>query len=221
MQLTHATLSRRRGDAGFTIVEVLVASTISMAALGAFLSFNRFQLYALRNQANQIDIQTTARSIVDLFAREVRRAGMNPNCAIPAFSGIAAAKSTSVRVQSDLNGDGALTALNEDLTYRYNFENNAVERVDHNGTTDTLVSGLNYNGSIIRYFDGAGAELIPFFWTGLTAAQRSAVRRIRIQLALVGTAVDPVSEQRLTAQAATDVDVRNRYFVNATACPGS
>lgn len=213
-------MARSHRQSGFSTVELLAATAISLVTLATALSFNRFQLFALRNQASQIDVQTTARTIVDLFAREVRRAGMNPGCAIAAFSGIADAKLHSVRVQSDLNGDGVLTGPNEDLTYRYT-DANTIERVDNtSGVADTLASGLTMSGSQLRYFDGTGAELVPG-GSGLTAAQRSTVRRIRIQLTLSGKAVDPNSTKPLTAQAATDVDLRNRFFVNSTACPGS
>lgn len=207
------------------MVELLAATALSLVTLAALLSFNRFQLFALRNQANQIDIETAARSIVELFARDVRRAGLNPGCAIATFSGIADARWYSLRIQSDLDGDGALTAANEDLTYRYNIVGNSIERVDNSAgvdsSVDVLASGLDLSGSKLRYFNGAGVELISGTTSGLTAAQRSSVRRIRIQLSLVGKAVDPTSNIPLVARAATDVDLRNRYFVTSTACPGS
>ncbi|MFQ5665054.1 MAG: PilW family protein [Candidatus Binatia bacterium] len=218
MQLTARVRTRLLDQQGFTLMEVLVASTLSLVALAGFLSFNRGQLFTLRNQANQLDLQTTARNIVDLFAREVRRAGMNPGCGIPGFSGIAAATASSLRIQADLNGDGLLTAPNEDITYHYVQETTAVERIDHNGVTDVLVSGVDLNGCVIRYFDQDGAELVPG-GTGLNAGERASIRRIRVELTLAGAAVDPTNTLPLRAQVATDVDLRNRYFVNQTACP--
>jgi type II secretory pathway component PulJ len=215
-------MCRRHDQSGFTVTELLAATAVSLVMLATVVSFNRFQLFALRDQANQIDVQTTARNIVDLFAREVRRAGMNPDCTIPAFSGIEDARQNSLRIQSDLNGDGVLTGVNEDLTYRYNYEDSRIERVDNvTHTANTLATGVDFSGSQLRYFNGAGVELVPPPWTSLTAAQRSAVRRIRVQLSLSGKAADPNNTRPLTAQEATDVDLRNRYFVNSTACPGS
>jgi type II secretory pathway component PulJ len=214
-------MARLHNQSGFTVAEVLAATALSLVTLATVLSFNRFQLFALRNQANQIDVQMTARSIVDLFAREVRRTGMNPGCAIAGFSGIVSASPYSLRIQSDLNGDGVINGTNEDLTYRYNSDRNSIQRVDNiSGAADVLASGIDFGNSKLRYFDGTGAEMVPG-GTGLTAAQRSAVRRIRIQLALSEKAVDPNNATSLTAQAATDVDLRNRFFVNSTACPGS
>ncbi len=158
MRLRDTVSTPRRGEKGFTITEVLVATTLTAVALVAVSSFNRFQLLTLRNQANQIDLQTTARSVVDLFAREIRRAGANPTC-VGGLSALTDAKTYSVRVVADLNRDGATNGANEDLTYRYNLGSNTVERVDQNGgTTDVLVSGASLGNSRIRYFDGNGTE---------------------------------------------------------------
>jgi|SRR5262249_26959715 len=205
---------RRRSQAGFTALEVIVSTAIGLVALATAGAFNRFQLFALRNQANQVDIQTTARSVVDLFAREVRRAGMDPTC-VKTFSAVAQGGPTSVRIQSDLNGNGVIDGTNEDITYAYT--NGQVVRTA-NGTTDVLVSGLNLNGSTLRYFDSAGTELVPPGGV-LSAAQRAAVQRVRIELALQGSAVDPLNSLPLIARVSTDVDLRNRFFIAGTGCP--
>src|SRR5450759_658202 len=78
------------GQAGFTLTEALVATALGLVVLGVFMSFHIAQMYAMRNQTGQVDLQTSARSIADLFAREVRRAGTgtNPNCIRTVSTGI-------------------------------------------------------------------------------------------------------------------------------------
>ncbi len=213
--LTH--LASLRTQTGFTTVEILVATAISLVALATVTSFNRFQLFALRNQANQLDLQTTARNFVDLFAREVRRAGVDPTCA-KTFSGIVDAGATWLRIQSDLNGTGIIGAPNEDVRYFYDFSTNSARRTA-NGTTEILVSGVNLDGSRIRYFDTAGTEIVPSGTSPLTAAQRAAIRRVRIELAMAGAEVDPLNSLPLISRLVADVDLRNRFFVTGTACP--
>lgn len=208
----------RRAAPGYTLIEVLVSIALGMIALASFTAFNRFQLFALRNQATQIDLQLTARTVADLIAREVRRTGMDPTCA-KSFEAVAKATDKELRVQSDLNGSGAIDAPDENLTYRYNFDTNAIERVSGT-TTDVLLDGLDLSGSKLVYFDANGNVLNPAVSTGgLNAAQRAAVRRIRIELALADDAFDPLSDKDLTAQISTDVDLRNRFFLQSTACP--
>jgi hypothetical protein len=214
---------RRRRQGGFTPVEVLVASAVGLSALAAVLSLNRFQMLTLRNQTAQVDVQTTVRNIVELFGREVRRAGANPGCKIAAFSGIVEARGGRIRVQSDLNGDGKLTSAGEDVYYRFRDGRDTVERTDMGtgGSAESLLSGVDLQDSNLRYYDGNGTELTPG-WDGvLSAAERSAVRRVRIELNVAATGLGIASTRRLVAQASADVDLRNRYFLGATACPGS
>ncbi len=209
---------RRKGEAGFTIPELLVAMVVTLVITAGFLAFQRFQLFALHDQATQLDIQTAARNVVELFAREVRRAGMDPTCG-KAFEGLAKARDKEVRIQSDLNGSGAIDGPNEDITFRYNSETQAVERVA-NGVTESLLSGMDLDGSLILYYDAAGSQLVPAVSTGgLNAAQRAAVRRIRIELAIAGDPADPNKEVPLRARASTNVNLRNRFFITNTACP--
>ena len=214
---------RRHSQGGFSPIEVLVAAAVGLSALAAVLSFNRFQMLTLRNQTTQVDVQTTVRNIVELFAREVRRAGANPGCRIAGFNGLVDARSYYLRMQSDLNGDGVLTGVGEDVTYQYNWDADAVQRTDRGsgGTTETLASGVGWGDSIIRYFDGNGNEMNTWYWGSLSPAERSAVRRIRIQLNLTGKALGISGTRPLLAQASADVDLRNRYFLGNTACPGS
>ncbi len=193
-----------------------MATSLSLVAVSAFASFGRLQLSAMRSQAAQNDIQMTTRSIVDLFTREVRSAGANPACS-PGVTAVAEARARLVHIQSDLDGDGAVTGPGEDVIYQYRFSPDGFERVE-NGSADVLIDGVALEGSRIRYFDGNGTEIIPGS-TGLDATQRDGVRRVRIELSVTTTSADPGDTGPLRVQVANDVDLRNRYFANAIACP--
>ena len=211
---------RNLGEAGFTFTEMLVASTVGLVALGAFTSFNITQMYGMRNQASQVDLQTSARAITDLFAREVRRAGggTNVNCVGTVSTGILLAQSSQVRIRLDLNGNGVLTDPNEDVTYTLDLDNKKIVRKDNGADrTDTLWSGVSLAGSQITYFDGAGNQLAPGS-TGLSAAQLLQVVRIRLQLALTGKVSQPGNTMQQTATETTNITLRNRYFVMASTC---
>jgi prepilin-type N-terminal cleavage/methylation domain-containing protein len=220
----HASLHGRRG---FTLVEVLVSIALSLVVLAGFTAFNRFQLFALRNQATQIDLQLTARTIVDLIAREVRRAGMDPTCA-KNFDTVRRASSKEIRIQSDLNSNGSIGTGDENIRYRYNSSNNSIERITSNGT-DALLDNVAPGSLTFSYYDANGNALVPNSWgdeddvssTGgyLNGAQRTSVRRIRVALSLADDAVDPLDDHQLKASFSTDVDLRNRYFLGSTVCP--
>jgi type II secretory pathway pseudopilin PulG len=219
MQLRRTSCpTRLRAHAGYTLTETLVAIVVALLAVAATLSFNRFQLFAMRNQVNQLDLQTNARNFLDLFAREVRRAGQDPSCA-KTFGALAEAGHWRIRLQSDFDGDGALTGTNEDITYAYNYWYDRIERTA-NGTTSILINGVNVYDCSLRYFDAAGNELYPSGWfETLASAQRAQVRKVRLEVALTGPDVDPLNPSTLRARLSTDVDLRNRFFISSTACP--
>ena len=149
-----------------------------------------------------------------MIARDIRRGGLDPTCS-KAFDGISVAKSDEVRIKADLDGSGAIDSPEEDITYRYQSNNNTVERVA--GTTaNSLMDGIVLTGSHLRYFDGAGVELIP--GTGaLGAGDRAQIRRIRIELSLADHVANRTEPMR--ARVSTDVDMRNRFFLADTTCP--
>jgi hypothetical protein len=142
---------------------------------------------------------------------------MDPACA-GTFSGIAVAKSSEIQIKADLDSSGAIDGVDENVTYRYNFQYGHIERVTTT-STETLISGIDIAGSSIRYFDSNGTELVGS--SGLSSTQRDSVRRVRIELRLTGDPADPNKSSELSAFASTDVDLRNRFFVAATACGSS
>jgi type II secretory pathway component PulJ len=216
MQLEEQKASRLRSAAGITIVEVLITTSLALLTLATFTSFNRFQLHSLRNQATQNRVQMTARNAVDLLHRDIRRAGRNPTCA-PGIEAIAQARRRSIRILSDHDGNGAADGPEEDVTYRFTPSTDGLERVA-NGEAEVVFEAMGRAESVIRYFDVDGVQLDPGT-TGLAAADRARVQRIRIDVALQTNADDPRSGPPLRADLTADVDLRNRFFVNGISCP--
>jgi type II secretory pathway pseudopilin PulG len=213
MQLREAA---RNAQAGFTFLELLVSMGFAVVALGAVGSFHRTQLHSLRHQALQNELQMGARDIIDLFTREVRRAGSNPTCAA-GITAIADAKPHLLRIRTDADGDGTTTGIGEDVTYEYIFSQNRFDR-SADGSASALVDDTVLGGSRIRYFSAAGGEIAAGSG-GLTAAQRADVRRVRIELVATSLPGELADGARLRVAAANDVELRNRFFVNSVACP--
>jgi Tfp pilus assembly protein PilW len=217
----------RLGERGYSLVEVLMALGLGLVALGSVTAFNRFQLFALRNQASQVDLQLTARTIVDLMAREIRRAGMDATCA-KNFDAISRASSTQLRIKSDLDGGGGIGTGDENIRYNYDSSSKEIQRITSAGT-DVLLDSVAAGSLTLSYYDSNGNVLSPnsagdesdvSSASGfLSTAQKASVRRIRIQLALAEDAVDPLNSDPLRASVSTDVDLRNRYFLGSTVCP--
>lgn len=214
---------RRTAEAGFLAIDALVAIALGLLVLAALTTLHVGQMYAMSDQAKQVDLQGSARDLADLFAREVRRAGFgtNPNCSGTASTGVLLGKSTEVRIRADLDGNGILTGSGEDVTWKLDAAAATVTRVDNGqALTEVLWSGVSIGTSALTYYDGSGASLDPGT-TGLTAAQLVAVRRIRLNLALTGKTSQPNSSASVLARSSADVELRNRRFGTDSRCPYS
>ncbi len=216
-----AAKGRISGQVGSMVVETLTTIAVGLLALAAFTTLHVGQMYAMRDQVRQVDLQSSARDIADLFSREVRRAGAgtNPNCTGTASTGLLLGNSKQVRVRADLDGNGVLTGAQEDVTWTLDSTTKAVTRTQNNSsTTETLWSGPSIGNSRIVYFDAAGNVLSPG-GSGLSAAQLLAVVRIRIELDLKGSSSQKSNTGLQVATAAADVELRNRRFLTPANCP--
>jgi type II secretory pathway component PulJ len=210
----HPCLEHQRKEAGFSLLEVLVALGLSLVVVGAIATFQNFQLTTLGAQGKQVDLQGTARSVVDLVAREVRKTGRNPQCNA-AVVGLVTATRSALQVQADLSvpADGQVTSENENVTYQLDETSKSVVRIDNGKSrTDTLIDGVDITGSGFHYFDSAGNELGASGTGSLDATQCASVRRIRFDLVMAGTAASKGSVAP-RARVSTNIDLRNRFFV--------
>lgn len=197
-----------RCQRGFTLVEILVATAVGLVVVAGIFAFNRFQLRSLQGQAHQLDIQGTTRGLTLLLEQEVRNAGTNPR-AVATFSAIAhRSDAGEIHLQSDYNGDGRVDDDGEDVRYVLDVENQRILRFD-DGDSEVLIDRIVLNGARFRYFNGAGVELTPGD-QGLTSAQRNAVRKVRLELAMEQQNLGLANFARMS----TDIDLRNRFFVN-------
>jgi hypothetical protein len=187
--------------------------TLTATLLGSY----RFHLFALKRQETQLDVQETARSLIDVVAREVRQAGYDPTCA-KTFEAVADARTHLLGFQFDRNGDGVI-GNDENITYSYDAEAQDVGR-SSGGVRTPLVSGLSVETLSFAYFDGAGAPLVP---TGnpaaLSAAQRAAVRRVRVTVHLERPQPTQFGTAPVVSEMVTNVDLRNRFFNGGVGCP--
>lgn len=209
------------GQVGAVIVETLATVTLGLLALAAFTTLHVGQMYAMRDQVRQLDLQSSARDIADLFSREARRAGSgtNPSCTGTVSTGLLVAKSNEVRVRADLDGNGVLTGSNEDVTWKLDATNKAVTRTQNaSSTTETLWSGVSLGTSAFTFYDGSGNVLSPG-GSGLSAAQLLQVVRIRLALDLKGANTQSTNTVLQIAQSSADAELRNRLFLTPANCP--
>lgn len=215
LQLKRKLWGRWHSQRGYSLADALVGTALGLTAMAAVLGLYRVQLFGLRGQTAQLDVQTTARNVAQLVVGEIRRAGADPRC-VKTFEGIAEAKRDRLRIISDLNGSGAIDVPGEDVTY--SWDSAGVLTRTTAGSTEALSDAtVRITGLQFRYFDGSGAELNPGA-NGLTSTQRAQVRHVRVSVTVQRVSPDPQNSLPVTATVSSGTDLRNRFFVNKVGC---
>lgn len=155
----------RRGNAGFSLVELLVViavlGLVMAGALGLLESGMRsYALGAARTEAQQ-----AARVGLERMAKELRQAGYDPAGA--AVAAIVVAEPARLVFQVDANGNGVIDLTRERVTY---LLRDGVLRRDAGGGAQPIVEGVRRLE--LTYFDRAGAPTVD----------PASVRAIRIRL---------------------------------------
>jgi type IV pilus assembly protein PilW len=145
--------------AGFTLVEVLMCIAILSVLFGTiyrtFDTFNR----SYANENVKAGVQQKSRIGIDLLARDIRLAGLDPLGTSNAGFNPANTSSTSVQFTADLNYDGNLDDPFEDIVYALN--GNLLQQTTDLGSgpvTATLLD--NVTALTFTYLDQAN-NLLP------------------------------------------------------------
>ena len=167
---------KKNSNKGFTLVEVLVATTLIGVVMGGVYSTYYSQQKSYVAQEQVAAMQQNLRAAMFYMEREVRMAGCDPTDL--ADPGVITATATSVNFTEDLDGDGTLSA-DEDITYSLNDS-------DGDGTVDLL----DRNGQIVAenidaldfvYLDETG-NVLDDDGSGNVVASIPLIRSIQVSL---------------------------------------
>jgi len=191
LQSIPGTNSSVMGAGGFTVAEIIIAlgigSILLLAMVSLFASINR--CYTTQNVA--ADVQQVTRVGIDIIAKHIRLAGLNPLQV--ANAGIVTAQPSQLHLTYDDNGDGTIDST-EDITFL--VQDNTLKRQTRNGSQPILdnVSNLSFT-----YFNAADE----------TATTTNAIRTVGISL----TVEEPAGrDQSLSRTYSTRVIGRNLGF---------
>ena len=168
-----------RSNGGFTIVELLVGTTLSLVLLTALTGAVGAGGRLLTGLGRRGELEDTADLALEALAFVVRRAGYDPRAV--GVESLTDARPTALVLQADLDGDGAVDAASEETT-QY-VCNTATRRLSRVLGRQSLPLADGVTGCGFRYLDGAGAP-IPAPPAGLVPADRARVRAVALDLAL-------------------------------------
>src|ERR1043166_561365 len=111
---------------GFSSVEIMISTAIAMMVLAAVTNTFIGQTWYYNAQEQLNEMQQNARAAIDLITRDVKLAGYDPTGA--AISNGIPYSPSQLELLADLNGDGSVTGVDEDVTYTYDAANTRILR---------------------------------------------------------------------------------------------
>jgi type IV pilus assembly protein PilW len=133
-----------------TVAELLAAIVMTAAAMGAMYSVMIAQNQVFSAQDRAVEMEQTARTIMNMISRDLRMAGYNPVRGI-SFNGITF-DPVQLHIQADLNGNGIRTDTNEDITYSFDAANRRLLRTAPN----SIIVFQNIQDFTFSYLDSNG-----------------------------------------------------------------
>jgi len=104
-------LRRSSDDAGFTLVEFLVAMSIMIVLITVTLSVVRVTSDAVVTTQEQQNLNEEARQAINRMARDIRQAKQIVTAVNPDGAGFSSAALVAVRFKSDYDGDGCISGI--------------------------------------------------------------------------------------------------------------
>jgi prepilin-type N-terminal cleavage/methylation domain-containing protein len=172
MHYRAPTLDRR----GMSLVEMMLALSMFAVVLGVVFSFMTNSRRSYTATSERAFYQQSLRASLSLLTREIRSAGCDPEGS--GLDRFAVADDQRLRVQMDLDGDGAFDGANpdENVLWEYLPGTKELQRDAGAGAITVLRDVENL---AFRYFDDDEDELIA---TPLSAADRELVRYVDLEL---------------------------------------
>jgi type IV pilus assembly protein PilW len=162
---------------GMTLVELMVTvgvlGMVVIAMATIVISSNRMQ----SRTARRANVQADARQTLSIMSTELRQAGADPSNPPAGIVGIVSGDSVSIRVRSDLNGNGTIQTAepSEDVTYAYVPASKTITRNPGAGAsalmTHVQTMRLTYfasDGSAITALPLNATDAARVFTVGLT-----------------------------------------------------
>lgn len=210
--------SSRAADRGFTLVELLVGTVVSLLVVGGAVVLSSQVQNGYRRQLEGAAAEQEGRYALDWIGKYIRGAGNNPTSAgvtqCPAlatpFKAIDFAPGTddSIRLMTDANPPdgliggtaGTCTQANEDVTISYDAGNRAITFLDNNVGAATIRTDAVIDGLQFIYRNGARAIVttdtdVMYVETRITVRTRT---------------VDATTGQPATRTLSSEVRVRSR-----------
>lgn len=154
---------KNKTNSGFSILELLIAMTIMLLALGLVANLFSKALTTRQRESSRTDALTAAQAALNVISREISNSGYGLTT-----NGIVYADSNYQKfhfLANTTNSNNVLTDSDEDVTYFFDSSTSSILRYDANGNgpgspqTSIIINRIsNVN---FLYFDYSGSNSAP------------------------------------------------------------
>jgi type II secretory pathway component PulJ len=141
-----------RGEAGHSLIELMVAAAVMVLLMAATLGILQSGLAASVWGSRRVEAQQAVRVALERLARELRGAGYDPTSA--GIEPVVVAEPARIVFQSDLNGNGVIDPTHERVTYLLRPGETTLRR-DAGGGAQPIAEGVRR--FVLVYLDRDGA----------------------------------------------------------------
>ncbi|HUE83648.1 MAG TPA: prepilin-type N-terminal cleavage/methylation domain-containing protein [Pyrinomonadaceae bacterium] len=164
---TRAKTNSLRTAEGFSLLELLIAMTITLAVMAAASTLLATSLRIRTRENARSDALAAAQRALHIMSREIGNSGygLTDNGIVIADSG-----TNSIRVRANINNNNTLADPDEDVRYIYQAANNAIVRFDSfpAPTGSTVVLARRIDSLTLTYWDVNGVQITDPANYGLT-----------------------------------------------------
>lgn len=159
MKSFSKTAARRTSQAGFSLLELLIAMSITLILLGIVTVGFAKALSVRERESAKTDALTAAQAAINVMSREISNAGYGLE-----YNGVVIADSNAskLHIRSNFNNsNNTTTDKSEDITYYHDTDSQSVVRYDANATPTT--TGIINQVSEVKfaYYDYTDANSNP------------------------------------------------------------
>lgn len=159
-------INRNHPDAGFTLIELMIAAAIFSIILGAAGAVFTSNVKSYKSQEITLELNQELRAALNIMTTEIRMAGYDPNGDGTVSPGITvdsdvddadviyASGDHAIRFTMDLDGDAGLGDEAEDVNYFVDDDGELIRRInDGTGNYEESTIGENISDLTFTYYD--------------------------------------------------------------------
>ncbi len=194
--------------AGFSLVELMIAMTITLILMAAASMLLSNSMRVRRRENQRTDALADAQRAVNIMSRDIANSGfgVDTNQIV-----IADSNATQIRIRANVtNTNGATSDEDEDVMYVFQSGSSAIVRYDSNSNPATVSLASRINNLQFTYFNYVVNQMTGAVNVTQTITPTTDTARVRIAVTVTLDAIgdQPASQVQLTS----DVALRNAPY---------